>query len=883
MTQNRLLCGSFSLALLLLSAFPVSAPSEHAIQEELLLYSRPDHGVVLQSGFSESQLVYNQGPHVAPRLSPDRNRILINSMEGGKPGVYIATPDGSRKERICDGSQAAWSPDGTRIVFQRDGRLVERTLSSGEERVVSPEGAPALAFPSYVPESGIPGADRRYGFVCTDKACGHVYLVAQNGQEPLELLSEGEIRSTPRCSPDGKTLAFQDGTHIYLMDFASREARQLTLDPGVQASPVWSKDGQSVCYARAPYPTAETWEICHVEVARPHIVNLIERRVHPGFDWRGSPPKSVRTTELPGTHLTVRQTLGAVTMENDWLTLRVSRDGARLTMKGKDAPDSPMTLRVMDAGNRVADEIMDISVVEDSQNAGAVRVSFVADGARILTATIRVPRTRPLVEVVAEDGTGCVGFTADMQLAIVPDRLSNDLVVDSKQIAAGATIRLPETPVVLGCLEDSDAMILLASLSDSPAFAVTNSDDGSSLTALTAAPGTASVVIAVLAAGSMWQPAVIEKDSARNTWSARWEKPFHAEWRMAVRGADTAYSRTWNVRDLGALGGGALPIDETFARAPETAVVYAWGRDVLSPANVLVPTDVVADIWGLEGYLTRLDTEGVRGYRTSNEGTPFRNLSLHGADWHPAFAHEEPTEEFGVLEVMGSVFPVDNDGVRSLLRHLGNDAVGLLQGLDDRIGEYEQLLRDIAAFSDAHKDEDRDGFLAAAGAQARELVESERTPQRTTIVQVEKALQKVHAIVGTRDRLTLAAFEQFCRLPGNEEWAAILDEFMGYLAAKEGRLWHNGTVRFELWYDDDFEAFARRCLRFVAERQRILSKYRTWTKRTCDRTALLILAHPEFKATGDKLRQTSHAVLRNRYYLEGDWRGETPLPTGALQ
>jgi hypothetical protein len=292
---------------------------------------------------------------------------------------------------------------------------------------------------------------------------------------------------------------------------------------------------------------------------------------------------------------------------------------------------------------------------------------------------------------------------------------------------------------------------------------------------------------------------------------------------------------------------------------------------VITPADVLVPTDILVDVWGIEGYLTRLDIGGVQGYRTADQGTPFRELSLHRPGWHPALAHEEHEGEFGVLEVMGSVFPVDTDGVRSLLQHLGNDALGLLRGLDSRIGEYEQFLRDLAAFCQTHDNEDQDGFLAAVGAQANELLQSGRDPRRTTITGVEKAFQTVLAVVGTRDRLTLTAFEAFCRLPGNEAWAAILDEFMGYLAAKEGRLWHNRTVRFELWYDDDFGEFSRRCLTFVAERQRILSEYRTWAKRTCDSAAHVILA------------QKTHAVLRNRYYLEGDWRGETPLPTGVFQ
>ncbi len=883
MTRTRLICRSIALALLFLYTFPVSVRSEQAIQEDILLYSRPDSGVVLRSGFSEERLAYNQGPHVAPRLSPDKKRVLINSTEGGEPGVWIASRGGNRKERVCDGSQAAWSPDGTRIVFQREGRLVERTLASGEERFVSPEGAPALTYPSYVPATGSAAKDRGYRFICTDEAGRHVYLVAPNAQEPIELLVQGEIRSAPRCSPDGKTLAFQDGAHIYLVDFVTRNVCQLTSDPGVQASPVWSQDGQSICYARAPSPTAETWEICHVEVARPHIVDLIERKVHPGFDWSGSSPKPARTTQLSGNHLTVRQTLGTITIENDWLVLRLSRDGVRLATREKDARARPMTLRVMDADKHVADEVVNISVVEDSEYSAALRASFVAGGHRVLTSTIRVPRTRPFIEVAIEDGAGYVGLRADMEFAIVPDRLSNDLVLDSNQIASGATTVLPETSIVLGCLADSESMVVLAASSDNPTFAVTNSDDGSRLTAVMAAPGTTDVAIAVLAGGRMWQQATAEKDSARNNWCARWEKPFHAEWRLAVRGADAAYSRMWNVRDLGALGSEPLPIEETFDRPPEAAIIYGWGRDALTPADVLLPTDILADVWGVEGYLTKLDIEGVRSYRTSQDGTPFRELSLHQPGWHPALASEELTGEFGVLEAMGSVFPVANDGVRSLLQHLGNDALGLLQGLNDRVGEYERFLRDLATFCQDHQHEDRDGFLASVSVEAIELLKSDRNPPRTTITDVEKALQKVLAVVGTRDRLTLTMFEAFCRLPGNEEWAAILEEFMGYLAAKEGRLWHDDTVRFELWYDDDFEEFYRRCVTFAAQRQRVISQYRAWAKGICNRTAQLTIAHPKFKSTGDELRQEIHAILRNRYYLEGDWRGEVPLPGGALR
>ena len=881
------------------------------IREEILVYSRPRMGVLFQSEFSEDKIVYNQGAHVAPRLSPDANRILFNSVEGGEMGVWLVDRVGKEKERVCDGTQAAWSPDGTGILFQRGGRLVERVLASGEETVVSPEGCPPLAFPSYLLNGGIPGKDSGFRFVCTDETGQHVYLVASDGNQPLETLLEGDIRSAPVCSPDGKTLAFQDGAHIYLMDLATREVRQLTVEPGVQACPVWGADSRSLCYARAPSPFAEVSDICCVRIDSPQTVNLIERRVHPGFDWSGIPPQSARTTEVSGTHLTLWRKDGALgqtpgpdmlgsdewkvvpehssptpvdgslAIENDWLILCVSSEGVFLVPKGQSAPAEPVALRVTDNQGMVTDEVADIHIVSNSGDSFKVKASFRVKGDRLLTSTIRVPRTRPFIEVLKDNGVGRIGVQADMDFAVVPDRFSNDLVLDSGILLSGAMTPLPQTPVMLGCLSDSGTMVLLATPLDTASFAVANSEDGKQLAAITAEPDAKSVVIAVLAGSKMWERPAFEND-AGSMWHAKWKRPFYAEWRMAVRSKDAAYARMWNARDLGAVGGSSLPIDDRRVQQPETGVVYVWGRDVITPGTVLTPADILVDVWGIDGYRTRLDIEGIQGYRTAAVPVPFRDLVVHRPDWHPAMAHTD-SGEFGVLDIIGSLFPTDTDGVRSLLRHLGDDALNMLRGLDDRIAEYERFLGDLGAFCQARTGEDPDGFLTTVSAKTNSLLEYGRNAHKTDIAEIDKALERLLRVVGTRDNITLKAFQAYCGLPGNQGWAETFEDFWSYLAAREGRIWYNDTIRFELWYDDTFMGFSYRCRRFLAERQRILSEYRTWVKNIRDGAAQLTITHPESQATGDELRRMTHAILRNRYYLEGDWRGETPLPTGALQ
>lgn len=885
-------------------------PKPDGTRADLLLYSRPQAGVFIQSGASKDRLVYNQGPHVAPRFSPDSSQVLFNSVEGSEMGVWLVDRSGHEKKRITNGAQAAWSPGGARIVFQRDGRLIERVLDSGDEKTLSPEGAPPLAFPSYMAQGATPGASSGPRFLCSDEAGRHVYLFSPGGDNPLEILAAGEIGGAPRCSPDGRTVAYQDGAHIYLMDLETRDGRQLTTEPGVQACPVWAADSRGLCYVRAPCPLAETWDICHLEVANPQTVNLIEPRVHPGFDWSGSSVEPARTTKAPGMSLTLwrgkdaldpargpqgqagwelvpEQTSagpldGNMAGENDWLLLDVSPAGTRLVPKGAGMAIKPITVHVSDEAGRPAEKVADIQLVRRSGDSFVVRVSFLAMDHRTVTATIRIPRTRPCIEVRVDNGAGHVGLQADMAFALVPDRFSNDLVLAPAQVAPGATVALPRTDVVLGCLADSGAMVMMVAPSETCSFSVRNSEDRARLTALTAASGETSVVIAVLTAGRMWERPEIVRDPDGGGWCAQWEKPFLAEWRLAVYGRDAAYARTWSVVDLGALGGKPLPIEEAFEHPPETAVVYAWARDTVTPMDVLTPADILLDVLGIQGYKTVLDIGGIRGYRSGDPPTPFRELVVHTPDWHPAKAvMDEP--EFGILETMGSVFPVGTGGVRTFVVHLGADAVNLLQGLDKRIGEYETFLTDAAGFCEAHEKEDQQGFLASVRTQAGEILESVRKMPKTDLAKVPQALGKVSNIVGTQDRLTLTMLEGFCRLPGNEEWAAVFDEFFNYLAAKEGRLWHNDTVRYELWYEDEFKKFSRCCRNVLAERQNILAEYRPWVKRLRDGAARIVLTDAAFKPIGDELRERTRTILRNRYYLERDWRGETPLASGALQ
>lgn len=872
-------------------AFCVSAVAD----AELLVYSRPRTGLMLRTGSSEERLAYNQGAHLSPRISPDGSKVLFSSYEVPEDledcgiGLWVVDTGGTAKKRVCDGEQGVWSPDGVAILFQRSGRLVERELGSGTERVVGPEEGPALAYPTYAGDAGI---------VCADASGERLYLLGAPEKAELELLAEGEFRGAAPCSPDGTTLAYQDGAHIHLLDLATRETRQLTLDPGVQAAPVWAADGQGLCYAWAVSPFEPLWEIRHVAMAAPWVAHRVERRVHAGFDWRGSSPEPWGHRTLRGGSLTLWRGLeietrqawkrvpppsadgepiqGGLVVENDWLDVFVSADGVVLVPQAEQGSKARVVVSVEDLEGKAAMRVSASRVTRHTADEVDVEIRFSDGGGVSADVTLRVPRTRPAVEVHPGEGTARVRIDAAMTVAVAPDWFGNDLVVTPDPGRAGETVALPRTPVALGCLAETGGTLMVVAPGRDQAFAVTSGAVGERLTGLTVSTAGEGVAVAVLAGRRMWPRADLAAGAGGEQWRVTWDKPFQAAWRLAVHGEAASFARTWDEEALGRLGQGALPVEAPFDANLHAAVIYAWGRDAHTPEDVLMPVDVLVDVLGIRGCAEAFDVAGVRGYRTGLQDTSLREVSTRGADWRPWISFAEQGG-YGVLEVMAAAFPAGTPGTRLLLTHLGNDAIDLLRGLDARIGEYEEALGQLAAFCHA-----RDaGALAPWAAQAEEALRLGQGARRTDAATAARALEGLLAILGTRDNRRLDDLLALCELFENDPKAREFREALAMLGAKEGRLWHDDVVHYEISYEDEFEAFWRCCRRALGERQRLLERYRAVLKHIRDAAGRLVTTTPQCKEAADELRAMTQAALRNRQFLEGDWRGEKPLEPEA--
>ena len=220
---------------------------------------------------------------VDPAFSPDGKSILFTSTRGGRPGVWRMAADGSKLERICDGDQADWSPDGARIVFRRGEQLVVRDLKTGQEKVVSPADWPHCSGPSWSPDG------KCIAFACRwDKGNG-VFIVPREGGIPIKIYDKRGA-CEPQWSRDGKTLLYETETHICTIRPDGAGKRLVTYYGGVQRYGRWSPDGKWIVFCQG-VSEAGPWELYKVRARGGPPVRLTEEGsdMHP--DWQRLEPR----------------------------------------------------------------------------------------------------------------------------------------------------------------------------------------------------------------------------------------------------------------------------------------------------------------------------------------------------------------------------------------------------------------------------------------------------------------------------------------------------------------------------------------------------------------------------------------------------------------
>lgn len=612
MINKRILFLSFS--------FIIICASVSISIEEMLVYSRPLSGVYLANGDSEERIIYRQGAHIAPKFSPDGKQILFHSRQGGKIGIWVADLHGEARERICDGEQANWSPDGEKIVLSRDNRIIERDIASGREQQIA-----GGHFPGYLPDGSVM-------FVLNGR---DIFTVNPIDLFPPQQLISGQIKSAPRCSPDGKYIAYQNGAHIYLMDMASNETRQLTKMGGVQSWPVWSRNSGSILYCQSPNASDGPWDIYIIQIESPKNAGLIVRDVEVGFDWCGSEPPISDTVEIGG------------------------------------------------------------------NNAGLENIEIIAINGEINS----IRGDKSYIEIKPSSDTDKVYIKHSMKLALLPDRLADDLLFAPDE----SRTLLPYVPFLLGLSEGE--MLLIAAPSKKQEVWLIKHENGSSFNGIEISMGGESVYISILSGDNLWNRTKIMPDSDASGWRLSWSRPFFAQWRMTVAGQENQYSRMWNEDELSKKSKPFLPVSRDFKGRPEQAVIYLYDRSWNTPLDITTPMDILRDVVGIDRLGEMLDIKGIRAYRADENSIPMHTLLTSQGDrlWPEESSGWPADLDFSPYhQLLVRIRMVERNGVSDTANHLCRDILNMLKELDGRIGEYREFLRSnefIAEIEESEKDE----------------------------------------------------------------------------------------------------------------------------------------------------------------------------------
>jgi len=181
---------------------------------------------------------------VDPVFSPDGKTILFSSNRGGKVGIWKVPVDGARPaERICDGDQAEWSPDGKKIVFRYNEQIYTRDLQTGKEKKITPDDYPHCSGPAWSPDGKI------IAFACRPDVDNALFIVDAGGGRCTKVFDK-QGACEPHWSPDGQLLVYETETHICTIKPDGTQNRLITYFGGVQRWPQWSPDGKYLVYCQ---------------------------------------------------------------------------------------------------------------------------------------------------------------------------------------------------------------------------------------------------------------------------------------------------------------------------------------------------------------------------------------------------------------------------------------------------------------------------------------------------------------------------------------------------------------------------------------------------------------------------------------------------------
>jgi Tol biopolymer transport system component len=236
-----------------------------------------------------------------------------NPTPPGFPGpdfeIFVMNADGSNPTQITvndrDDEVPAWSPNGKKIVFQRDFDPV-RGQADYDILTMKADGTRERNLTN---SPGVQDGDadwspngRRIAFVSERDGDGEIYTMKPDGSSVRQLtFNDGPFDGGPNWSPDGRKIAFDSDrdaveetpfqVEIYTMGADGGDQIRLTFDDLSDFLPAWSPDGRNIVFSSFRNATLEenpdNSEIYTMRADGSHLANLTQNLAFDAAsDWQ---------------------------------------------------------------------------------------------------------------------------------------------------------------------------------------------------------------------------------------------------------------------------------------------------------------------------------------------------------------------------------------------------------------------------------------------------------------------------------------------------------------------------------------------------------------------------------------------------------------------
>jgi len=222
-------------------AYPRFSPDGRWIAFSSDRYGNMDVFVVPAEGGQPTRLTWHSAGDLVQGWTPDGTRVLFSSNRNERFGGMLYTVDLQGHMPVSAGPDigvwASYSPDGTRLAFNRKSQVYWRKGYRGANQ--SDVTVLNVASGRFTDLTDFNGLDSwpmwgRDGFIYyvsdKDGDATNLYRVAEKGgaAERVTTFASGDVR-WPAISADGKTIAFEHDFGLWLYDVAAKQAKKVPL------------------------------------------------------------------------------------------------------------------------------------------------------------------------------------------------------------------------------------------------------------------------------------------------------------------------------------------------------------------------------------------------------------------------------------------------------------------------------------------------------------------------------------------------------------------------------------------------------------------------------------------------------------------------------